>query len=612
MCGRRGGGQNTYSRLSRAAPRRSSAVTCVAEPGISFAVMAPAATLSMRVKMAIVGVIVWTWSAARWVLEATFIGCNGGRRRGATRRSARSQQRLAPEQWRATALGPNSVSPRVDYTWHVPVGAADPSTKRNGTSHSSDHIYMSLLNSPDIERGSYEEEVHAVIIGAAAAGLAAAASIRAAGLRCINLERNATPGDRWRKRYARLHLHDVAEFCQLPYWGMPDFFPRYVPSADYANYLDAYALACGADVRGGMDVTGVARANEREVERGFRWRVLASDTSGRAAAFLCKHVVFADGLYNRPRLPDGVLSSSDAFHGDVIHSSEYVDSRPFAGKRVVVCGFGNSGMEIALDLAEVAEEVVALVRDPASRGTVPLGPYGDWQRLPRYLELPRHVATELARTGWLGGLLAAVPSILADIIDKLKDAWLARRAFQEWERMGAPRGDLRPFGLATLPGDGSCGYIEHIHKSSKVATMDVGAVKHVIAGNIRIENAALSGLTPKGAVVRAQGHAATVLPCDAIICCTGYHTLEQFRTLLPPDARQALHGGIDGFLVEPALRGSAIMSGDPTAVEGVWFVYGRLAQIEESARRLGANIVAAEARLERKRARRPVQQNLEA
>lgn len=54
------------------------------------------------------------------------------------------------------------------------------------------------------------------------------------------------------------------------------------------------------------------------------------------------------------------------------------------------------------------------------------------------------------------------------------------------------------------------------------------------------------------------------------------------------------------------------MSGDPTAVEGVWFVYGRLAQIEESARRLGANIVAAEARLERKRARGPVQQNLEA
>lgn len=537
----------------------------------------PAATLSMRAWMAIAGAVTLVWSAARWVFEeAVLLGrCKKGRRGAAPRRA----QRLTPAQWRDTALGPSAVSPRVDYTWRAP----DTGHDVPGPTESQEGCHC------------YEEETHAVIIGAAAAGLAAAASVRAAGMRSVNLERHATPGDRWRKRYARLHLHDVVELCRLPFWGMPEFFPRYLPSADYANYLDAYALACGADVRGGVEVREVTKASAREAARGFRWRVLASDARGNDAAFLCRHVVFADGLYNQPRLPAGVLSTSSqsSFEGDVLHSSEYVDSRPFAGKRVVVCGFGNSGMEIALDLAGAAEETVVLVRDPASRGTVPLDPYGDWQELPGSLQLPRHVATELARAGWFGRLLATAPRFVAHVVDKLTDAWLARRSFREWERLGAPGGDLRRYGLATLPGDGSCGYIEHVMKSSKVMTMDVGAIKQVIAGKIRIENATLAGLTAKGAVMRAGDREKTVA-CDAVVCCTGYHTLQQFRKLLPQDACQALEGGIDGFLVEPALRGGAIVSGEPTAVEGVWFVFGRLAQIAESGRRLGPNMAAAE------------------
>ena len=198
-------------------------------------------------------------------------------------------------------------------------------------------------------------------------------------------------------RVARLLLHDVAELFLRPYWGMPDFFPRYVPSADYANYLDAYALACGADVRGGMDVTGVARANEREVERGFRWRVLASDTSGRAAAFLCKHVVFGDGLYNG-RAFQMEFVEPDAF-ADIIHL-EYVDRASLGS----VCGFGNSGMEPSISPRWRRS---GRGEDPASRARCQRS-VRRRQRLPRCLELPRHVATELHAL--MVGLLAAVPS----------------------------------------------------------------------------------------------------------------------------------------------------------------------------------------------------------
>ena len=48
----------------------------------------------------------------------------------------------------------------------------------------------------------------------------------------------------------------------------------------------------------------------------------------------------------------------------IIHSSDYRNPAPFAGKRMLVVGFGNSGGEIALDLAEFWRRCRASVRGP--------------------------------------------------------------------------------------------------------------------------------------------------------------------------------------------------------------------------------------------------------
>ena len=52
------------------------------------------------------------------------------------------------------------------------------------------------------------------------------------------------------------------------------------------------------------------------------------------------------------------------YRGEILHSSRYRNPAPYAGKRVLVVGFGNSGGEIALDLAEADVAVTLAVRGP--------------------------------------------------------------------------------------------------------------------------------------------------------------------------------------------------------------------------------------------------------
>ena len=55
-------------------------------------------------------------------------------------------------------------------------------------------------------------------------------------------------GDNWKRRYDRLHLHDIIDECHLPYMQMPDNFPTFPTRVQYGNYLQAYQIALGINV----------------------------------------------------------------------------------------------------------------------------------------------------------------------------------------------------------------------------------------------------------------------------------------------------------------------------------------------------------------------------
>ncbi len=75
-------------------------------------------------------------------------------------------------------------------------------------------------------------------------------------------------------------------------------------------------------------------------------------------------VVFATGIVARPVTPS--LPGRDTFPGRVMHSVEYRRPDPFVGRRVLVVGVGNSGGEIASELAGVATDVAVSVRSGAN------------------------------------------------------------------------------------------------------------------------------------------------------------------------------------------------------------------------------------------------------
>lgn len=93
------------------------------------------------------------------------------------------------------------------------------------------------------------------------------------------------------------------------------------------------------------------------------WRVKARNrNSGEAEDYAAKFLVVASGETAEPRVPQ--IPGLETFQGKVIHSTGYKNGTEFQDKNVLVVGAGNSGMEIALDLANYGAKPSIIVRSP--------------------------------------------------------------------------------------------------------------------------------------------------------------------------------------------------------------------------------------------------------
>lgn len=192
-----------------------------------------------------------------------------------------------------------------------------------------------------------------LVIGAGPAGLAVSACLIRQGLRPRVIEKAQSVGASWHAHYRRLHLHTVSRHSALPFVPFPAGSPRYVPREQVAQYLETYARRFEIAPSFGEEAVALAR-------RGESW-----ETSCRSGArFLSRYVVVATGANNVPNVP--AFAGQQAYRGRVIHSREYRDATPFAAQRVLVVGMGNTGAEIALDLAEHGVPVTLAVRSPVN------------------------------------------------------------------------------------------------------------------------------------------------------------------------------------------------------------------------------------------------------
>jgi cation diffusion facilitator CzcD-associated flavoprotein CzcO len=360
----------------------------------------------------------------------------------------------------------------------------------------------------------------AIIVGAGPAGLASAMAMRAVGLEVAILEKADSVASAWRHHYDRLHLHTDRKHSSLPGMEMPPTYPTYPSRLQVVEYLESYAAR--------FDIRPVFNTAVSSIRRdGGRW------CAHTAQGPICAPVaVVATGIADAPYRPS--WPGSEVYRNPVIHSSEYRNPKPFAGKRVLVVGFGNSGGEIALDLANAGVDVALAVRGPV-------------QILPRDLLGFPILAWAI--------LYRPLPARLVDFIN----APILRLAVGSIEKLGLRRAVKGPRQM--------------VDEDGRVPLIDIGTLDKIRDGSIKIRGG-IDRLTPDG-VVFAD---ATTEEFGAIILATGFR----------PDLRQ-LVPDVDGVFDR---QGMPLVTGQATGAPGLYFCgqitspTGQLREIGLEARRI--------------------------
>ncbi|ROT64463.1 hypothetical protein C7M84_017592 [Penaeus vannamei] len=101
----------------------------------------------------------------------------------------------------------------------------------------------------------------------------------------------------------------------------------------------------------------------RNAEGGVSWAITARDLKKNTSlTTICDAVFICNGHYSVPKLPK--LPGIERYSGRQIHSHDYREPSSFRGASVLVLGGGASGLDIAIELATEAKEVILSHRLP--------------------------------------------------------------------------------------------------------------------------------------------------------------------------------------------------------------------------------------------------------
>jgi putative flavoprotein involved in K+ transport len=306
------------------------------------------------------------------------------------------------------------------------------------------------------------ERTSIVVIGAGPYGIAAARALRDLGSTIV-VERGDGPGETWRRRHDRLHLNTIRWLSHLPGERIPRRFGTFPGRDDFVSYLEHAADVL--DIRTGCAVERVDRDADG-------WVVATAGGPLRA-----DHVVVATGADVEPVMPD--WPGDDSFSGELMHAADFNELDHADGRRVLVVGPGNSGVDLMNHLLDGgATELLMSARQ--GMNILPERMFG----------LPTHPMAVAGRR---------LPAGIQDAMMRK----LQRVAFGDLTEYGYPASDL--------------GVLERIHREQVAPAVDAGFVAGLKAGRIR--------MCP--AIERFDGDRVvfedgTIERPDLVVCATGY------------------------------------------------------------------------------------------
>ena len=277
------------------------------------------------------------------------------------------------------------------------------------------------------------KQTETLVVGASVSGLALAACLQKQGIEYIIIEKQSQVASPWRHHYDRLHLHTNKRVSNLPYKKFDSTIPRYPTRQQVVAYLEDYQKELNINPILNTEAKSIWRENDYWV------------TESNNGTFKSKYLIMATGAFGNPKPIS--FEGMETFPGRILHSCEYRSGKDFKEQRVLVVGFGNSACEIAIDLYE--------------QGAIPFMSVRSAVNI-----IPRDIAgipiLELSL------IMSRLPPRVADMIN----APLMRLIF----------GDITKLGLTKKP----YGPFVEIKKDRSIPVLDVGTVKHIRQGHIKV------------------------------------------------------------------------------------------------------------------------------
>jgi putative flavoprotein involved in K+ transport len=401
-----------------------------------------------------------------------------------------------------------------------------------------------------------------LVVGAAQAGLCAAARLSLLGVDTLVVDREARIGDSWRHRYHALTLHNETRVNHLPYMPFPRSWPVFIPKDMLAHWFEIYAEAMELNVWTRTELT----TGTWDDAAGC-WDVTLTRADGSERRMRPRHIVFANGVSTTPIMPD--LPGLKDFRGTVRNSGGYGSGLDWQGKRALVLGTGTSGHDVAQDLCvSGAAEVTIIQRSPSlvvslKEAQAPYALYDE--------EIPFEDLDLLATSFPFPIYRRAHQRITAmnREADRVLLEGLQRRGFRlyfgpedtGWQIMYQQRGG---------------GYY-----------FDAGCSQMIVDGRVGlIQYDGIERFGPDGAIMKDG----SVKPADLIVLATGYEGQAAAARRILGNAVADRMGPVWGFDAEGELQGMWRPTGQP----GLWFLAGGLAQCRIFSKVLALQIKARE------------------
>ncbi len=434
------------------------------------------------------------------------------------------------------------------------------------------------------ERLLQEEDPFVLIVGGGQAGLALGARLHLLQIPYLIVESGPQPGTAWRKRYPSLYLHDPCWYNHMPYLPFPECWPVFCPRDKIADWLEFYAKSLDLNIKTDVRVRKVFKS--KEGDNSWQVQVQERDSDNKektkTRTMSAKHVVFATGNSSKPKVPKNIPGT---FMGLQLHSSQYRGGRLFANKKVVVVGSNNSGWDIVQDLWEQGAECVTMI-----------------QRSPSMV-----VSTESVLTHGLGSLYFQDAPLSHEDADLVATSVPYKLLLPKWKIINQQMKkrdqdllkNLEEAGYQLEDGPDGAGIFAKSATEGGGFYIDMGCAELIIRKLVHVRYATISRLESDGIMIRDKKTGdEEYLRADVIIYATGFETMDKWVAKLCGEDISSKVGHTWGLGLGKRPKDPGPWEGElrnmwkPTAVDGLWFHGGNLAQSRHYSRFLALQLAA--------------------